>query len=418
MPPSNKIWTINDVEGGGGGGGDGAAHGSNGYPEGVDAATLPTSDNKQAPCSLKCCHIPKLANANQAKTLLGRVVREFEPIVKRRNYNVRSVSELCCCNDGLDFEPTASGGKRRKKRKMSNNIWGYNQITSTRHGKSHTVHLRLRHPSNHQDRFFPYEDVAGTMAHELAHCEHQNHDKKFYKLMDEILDEHAALMASGVTFGGASSAPVPSFTGSGRTLGGGQKGMAAARKQQQQQARPGQKLGGDNQFAQWMTPAEAAVAAAEARRRQQQVRLRGDRCCRPCTIEIDDDSEEEDASTDMKPKAKPLLQSRSIPSNDDNKKRRAGVARSETIDTENRFPNANKKPKAKGPAVASLPSNGCIDLTVDSSDDEAAASAGPKKAAARPTKSSEWACVNCTFQNLPMALACSMCNSERDLRTR
>jgi hypothetical protein len=40
----------------------------------------------------------------------------------RRNYSVLSISEMCCCGDGLDYEPTAANGKRR----MSHNILGYN----------------------------------------------------------------------------------------------------------------------------------------------------------------------------------------------------------------------------------------------------------------------------------------------------
>lgn len=419
MPPPNKIWTLNDVAKGNG------HHGSNGYPEGVDAASLPTSGDGKAPSFLKYCHILSLPNAEQAKTLLARVVREFEPIVKQRGYNVLSVSELCCCNDGLDFDPTADGKKRRKRRKMSNNIWGYNQTTSSGNRKSHTVHLRLRHTSNHHSKFLPYEDVAGTLAHELAHCEHGPHDAKFYKLMDEILDQHAGLMASN--FSGASvpsfagnGASIPSFTGAGHALGG-NRDMAGARKQQQQQARPGYKLGGDNQFTQWMTPAEAAVAAAEARRRQQQLRLRGDHCCRPCTITIDDSEEEgeEDSGKEGKPAAKPFGQSRSIPSNDDNKKRSSDSAQARAIDVENLRPAVAKKPKAKVPAVASLPTSGCIDLTIDSSDDETVGR--PKKAGvSRPSQQTQgqWACTKCTFLNLPLTLACSICQAERDLRTR
>jgi hypothetical protein len=58
----------------------------------------------------KFCCIPKLPNASQAESLLLRVVREFQPIIARRGYNVASISEMCCCNDGLDFEPTANAG--------------------------------------------------------------------------------------------------------------------------------------------------------------------------------------------------------------------------------------------------------------------------------------------------------------------
>lgn len=411
MPPPNRIWTLNDVAGGSNDGGN------NGYPEGVDAATLPTSSGDgKAPSFLKCCHILSLPNAEQAKTLLERVVREFEPIAKQRGYNVLSVSELCCCNDGLDFDPTANGKKRRKRRKMANNIWGYNQTTSSGYKKSHTIHLRLRHTTNHHTRFLPYEDVAGTLAHELAHCVHGPHDAKFYKLMDEILDQHAGLMASNLSSKGAS---IPSFAGAGQALGGNQN-MAGARKEQQKQALPGYKLGGDNQFTQWMSPAEAAVAAAEARRRQQQLRLRGDHCCRPCTIEIDDsdEGEEDDVVEPGKAVSRPFEQSRSIPNNDDNKKRPSAIVPTQKIDIENLRPAVAKKPKSKVAAVASfLPTSGCIDLTVDSSDDEAVGR--PKKATpSRTSQHDQWPCIKCTFVNLPRALACSICQTERDVKAR
>jgi hypothetical protein len=311
---------------------------------------LPLSRPHGSPASAR--HILSLPNADQAKTLLERVVREFEPIAKQRGYNVLSVSELCCCNDGLDFDPTTNGKKRRKRRKMANNIWGYNQTTSSGARKSHTIHLRLRHTTNHHTRFLPYEDVAGTLAHELAHCVHGPHDAKFYKLMDEILDQHAGLMASNLSSNGAS---IPSFAGAGQALGGNQN-MAGARQQQQKQALPGYKLGGENLFTQWMTPAEAAVAAAEARRRQQQLRLRGDHCCRPCTIEIDDSDEEgEEENDDVvepgKAAVTPFEQSRSIPNNDDNKKRPSTIAPAETIDIENLRP-AAKSPSQRCPVAS------------------------------------------------------------------
>jgi hypothetical protein len=116
--------------------------------------------------SFKVCHIPTLPNAAHAKELLDRVVLEFAPIVARRNYNLVSVSEFCCCNDGLDFEKST-----RKRRKQSNNLLGYNQSRWGRGKiKSHTIHIRIRHATAH-GIFMDYEDVAGTLAHELAHCE-------------------------------------------------------------------------------------------------------------------------------------------------------------------------------------------------------------------------------------------------------
>ena len=62
------------------------------------------SNNSKSKFNPKVYHIPKLNNDVYAKQLLNRVVQEFLPILQRRQYNVRSISELCCCNDGLDFQ--------------------------------------------------------------------------------------------------------------------------------------------------------------------------------------------------------------------------------------------------------------------------------------------------------------------------
>jgi DNA-dependent metalloprotease WSS1 len=414
MSSLNKIWTISDF-------GSSASGRVSDSPSVRPAAVAASSDytsaqpkpgsTAQQPFAFKCCHIPTLPNAHQAESLLHRVVREFQPILTRRNYNVLSISELCCCNDGLDFDPTASGGKRRKRRIMSNNIWGYNQTSFGRgRGKSHTIHVRLRQPSDHA-RFLPYEDVAGTLAHELSHCEHSDHNDKFYKLMDEILDEHAGLMASQLRMGGAPMAAftgtgnaLGSFTGTGNKLGGG-IGNAAANNPRNI---VGQKLGGDPTFTAWMTPAEAAVAAAEARRRQQQLRLRGDHCCRPCTIDISDGSEDEETDE----QSKVTNADRPVAAGSKAIKRRGTAA---PVDdkrkrlTDENLENAKPfKTNSTEPAAIAV----CIDLTVDEDNDRKPA-ATAAVAAARPTLHKEWACRQCTFRNRPLALACDMCATER-----
>lgn len=127
-------------------------------------------------------HLTTLVHASSARSLLERVVNEFLPIIQRRKYHVTTVSEMCCCGDGLDAI------RKRKLQRSKDNILGYNQsITSTsssRYGAhrttKHEIHLRLRHPADHS-RLYLYEDVAGTMAHELAHCERGPHDAKFFK---------------------------------------------------------------------------------------------------------------------------------------------------------------------------------------------------------------------------------------------
>jgi hypothetical protein len=142
--------------------------------------------------------VPGLPKADVCGGTLKRIHDEFLPIIQRRGYVVTSISELCCCGDGLDHRP---GRRGRGGRRMGDNVLGYNQTTSFgRRGgagrSSHAIHLRLRDPRDHT-RLFPWEDVAGTMAHELSHCVHQNHDEAFFKLMEEILEEHFNLQLYG-----------------------------------------------------------------------------------------------------------------------------------------------------------------------------------------------------------------------------
>jgi len=278
MPKPATIKTIRDLEGAAGA--SSSSVGSNrvvGKPKfhGSDYKITGNSD----PPTLY--HISTLNNDNIAKTLLERVVAEFLPILRRRGYNVRTISEMCCCSDGLDSICRRKGGRR-----MGNNVWGYNQTITGRGRKYHEIHVRLRQPTAHNECFLPYEDVAGTLAHELAHCERGPHDKQFFSIMESILDEHAELLASGITRGAVIADT--SFMGSGQRLGG----RCTDRKRSRLLQNAGSKLGRDKATQSQMSLAEAAAAAAEMRKRQ--LRLKGVHCCRPCVIEIDDDEEEEE----------------------------------------------------------------------------------------------------------------------------
>lgn len=367
MAPSNKPVTLRDLRN------TPREEPSAGMPLAADNTDMFTGSTPRKDAGLhEIFHIPTLPNADEARQMLERVVKEFLPIAKRRGYVVLSVSELCCCNDGLDFTG------RRKLRAMSNNVWGYNRTVSRGGHKVHTIHLRLRHAQDHH-RFLAYEDVAGTLAHELSHCEHGPHNEHFYKLMDDILEEHATLMASSSSFttggiiGSSSNPPgfVP-FEGEGRKLGGG--------SQRDKNAKPtmgrGRVLGGDACFTQWMTPREAAVVAALARQRQQQMRLRGNRCCRPCVVEEGaEDDDDEVQVIDVVPAVA-------------GRKRPPGQS---TSDTSGELGNNN----SKRPTVKDV-----IDLTSDESKP--------------PAASAPWACTRCTFLNFPTTrLSCEICSMPR-----
>jgi hypothetical protein len=201
MASQNRIWTLNDVsnhqsvpEAASVGGGKNPPRTSSQHDEG-------TAPPLEDPLASKFCqpvakpkdnvplhHISNLLSEHVCRDTLQRIHNEFFLIVQRRGYNVLTISEFCCCGDGLDQLPR----RRRKLKKQHNNVLGYN---STRFGKtkSHTIHLRLRDARNH-NQLLPWEDIAGTMAHELSHCVHQNHGPGFYKLMEEILEGTSYLL--------------------------------------------------------------------------------------------------------------------------------------------------------------------------------------------------------------------------------
>jgi len=443
MPTKKRkanIRTLNDLNGNSIGDNGRGSEGTSNFDKPIISNNQTNTNNTQStrstsnPFVFRVASIPTLPNADNAKTLIERVCREFEPIVKRRNYNVLSVSEMCCCCDGLDFNTndshssnnssSSNRGGRRKCRIMSNNVWGYNQTATTsrrgssssrRSNKSHAIHLRLRHPASH-DRFLLYEDVAGTMAHELAHCEIGPHNDQFHKLMDEILEEHMLLMSQSIgtskvgTIGGESGTS-SFFPGQGKTLG---KGSSSSNGGFMNPRNPGYTLGGDLSFIKWMSPREAACMAAEARSRQQKLRARGQHCCQPCTITIDDESDDENATTSSSSIRNVVVL------DDDHDDDNGGVGNSQgnIVDSKDQKPAAKRRSSAstptssknivaKRPKATSRPAlpttettaRAVIDLTVDSDANYR-----------NDFINAGWACKQCTFINSNMtALACSMC---------
>jgi hypothetical protein len=371
---------------------------------------------------MKVKHIPHLSDAETALRLLTRIHNEFYPIIERRGYSVLSLSEMCCCGDGLDYDESKK--RKRKLRKVGLNILGYNV---THPNRTHTIHLRLRDVRNH-DRLLSYEEVAGTMAHELAHCVHGPHDARFYKLMDEIQEQHAVFMVRGIV---ADKSGFPMNSNQAHTLGGSGRGSgsaleAAQRRQQKTRWMPQgpQKLGGDSNFRSWLAPGEAAGMAAEARR------LRDEMWCQPCqdTIELSDSEEEGETPGAAR-------------QNDAYDRKHAAVF----PQTGNEDVTDDRKPAAvvtetegESDAVARPASVVTIDLTL--SDDEfdeaqsnsqsaknvAAVSCRTRKrskeqrgnrthaeeTAAIVLQDGRWPCPKCTFVNAPLALACGMCLAE------
>jgi hypothetical protein len=435
MAPQNRIWGLNDIgnpgnlashPSGSNGDGNGNGNGSNNsakennplaasycQPASASAASTKDNNNNTNNNNIKLCHIPNLSLNDVCASTLKRVLEEFHPIIARRGYNVLSVSELCCCGDGMDYEPR----RRRKLRKQSNNVWGYNMTRFLSRGKTtHSIHLRLRDPRGHE-RLLGWEDVAGTMAHELSHCVHQNHSPAFYKLMEEILEEHATVQAkkAGMNFEplngnsvirqdnpastGVTTTTTSMPTSEGHRLGGASKGKSRLLDGEQQ----GHRLGGSK------TPASlrgamaraALERAAETRGRLlEQTRRMMERAKEPCVIEILDDEDDDDDDE-----------------NDDKNGYETGVRE-----------NIDQKPKAKRKGDPSrraqnIPTSGRADEKKQKSEIiDLTATIGATTPISPTTESDEgvavnpvatWACSRCTFRNRPLSLVCDMCLSER-----
>jgi hypothetical protein len=241
--------------------------------------------------------------------------------------------------------------------------------------------------------------------------------------MDDILDEHANLLASQLRYQGnhimpfsgsgqtvgSSTAPWSS-NGSGQRLGGGRSVSTADGSNSTNGTGIGNILGGDTTFTQWMTPSEAAVVAAEARRRQQQLRLRGDHCCRPCTVA--DDSESETDGVDEIIPALPQKEASKI----------------HCVVGDGKFNGILTQ------STNSWENVECIDLTLDDGDeyysiersrstvsvnitDENDIDRKPCYAASkrqrRPMVNQEWICHLCTFRNRNGDICCDMCATKR-----
>ena len=107
-------------------------------------------------------------------------------------------TDVCCCTDGTKASRGDEWNDHRTARENGDGICGYNRFTKlNKEGETiHEICIRLRNPSDY-DKFWPCGEIDSTIAHELAHCGHQDHGLAFYLLMGEIQQEHYQLLDSG-----------------------------------------------------------------------------------------------------------------------------------------------------------------------------------------------------------------------------
>ncbi|MCD7454683.1 hypothetical protein HAX54_025577 [Datura stramonium] len=186
----------------------------------------------------------KKVREDEAREILDNVAKQVQPIMRKRKWKVKLLSEFCPPNPSL----------------LGLNIGGGAEVK-----------LRLRRPNNEWD-FYPYAQILDTMLHELCHNEYGPHNADFYNLLDQIRKECEELMAKGITGTGQG------FDLPGKRLGGfsrqpplsslRQKALAAAENRARVKVllpSGPKRLGGDSSIKTALSPIQAAAMAAERR---------------------------------------------------------------------------------------------------------------------------------------------------------
>ncbi|XP_060209089.1 DNA-dependent metalloprotease WSS1-like isoform X2 [Lycium barbarum] len=184
---------------------------------------------------------PKHEEANK---ILERIAKQVQPIMRKHNWRVKLLSEMCPKRAAL----------------LGLNV-----------GAGIHVKLRLRRPNNNEE-FYPYNEVLDTMLHELCHNAHGPHNASFYKLWDELRKECEDLINKGISGTGEG------FDLHGKRLGGlhpqpslsslRQTAAAAAENRARLKSllpSGPRRLGGDHSIKSALTPIQAAAMAAERR---------------------------------------------------------------------------------------------------------------------------------------------------------
>jgi hypothetical protein len=259
------------------------------------------------------------------------------------------------------------------------------------------------------------------MAHELSHCVHQNHGKEFYKLMEEILEEHASIQTQSLisgqplhrggwdrTTGDASSAT--SFGGGGHRLGG-TEALDKSRLL-------GYKLGGRPRAGKsGRELRELAARAAESRQRQMlQIRRMIERSKEPCVIEIFDDDIDGDDDDDVRvaqhdkrnEKSREIIEVLDSGTPQNSNKKRAGKRLDRDRNNDDPIFWSHQRRKASNEKSSTTVSRN--DVVIDLTATTAAVASDIPIAAGRKGK---WSCGRCTYKNRAGADCCEMCLGRR-----
>ncbi|KAL1697645.1 WLM domain-containing protein [Schizophyllum commune] len=169
-------------------------------------------------------HLKDQPRGDEALDMLKRVASLAKPIMRKRNWHLPTLGEF------LPDDP---------------NLLGINV------NRGHQIFLRLR-PAANPSTFYDLEFVMGTMLHELTHNHRGPHDEVFYKYLDGLEDEYAALKRSGYAGEG--------FYSRGRVLGASASDKRRAAEAAEKRRQGARVLGGPTRAP--LSPREAAAQAA------------------------------------------------------------------------------------------------------------------------------------------------------------
>ncbi|CAO3564624.1 unnamed protein product [Mortierella alpina] len=339
-------------------------------------------------------------NHEEAMRILRRVATMVRPIMKAHKWKTEILAE---------FYPK--------------NLLGMNT------NRGWKIQLCLRH---HDDvsRFLPWEDILGTMLHELAHNIRGPHDAQFYKAMNDLNDEYDKIIASGYTGVGFDA------TGQrlgGRGLGGSAHGsreaaiLAAERRRRVNEMMlpaGGRKLGGGGAgsaqdptskafWEKWHSPGELAALAAEQRAKDQVWcgSAENDNS-EPSTPVVPTETRVETKNRELENETLESVvseASRSI-----NLKAAEAAKRRLQADSSRDVGEGSKKIK-RLPISTSTSTSTSTSKHARSTIPQASGTASVPLTTVIAAEWSEWSCPTCTLLNKPLALQCDCCLTERPL---